>query len=257
EVNMNTWRAYAILSIKREADLVGIAFNPTTIAKGNKVFLLVGRGEEKYDNNTKDWKLSDPDIQLVVGEATQFKEGEQSGKINWSGPVSLLKQITDGSQSDAKVFYPGGGTGVLMEDGTLVLPVQGTKDRTELIPMIIYSTDDGNSWDVSKGTPPAKCLNFRITEWEKGQILMVLQCENAQWVFESRDMGRNWIEALGTLSGVWVNPHSNITLVEILRIGALITATIEERRVMLYVQKKFPSEENANALYLWITDNNR
>ncbi|EKF33146.1 trans-sialidase, putative, partial [Trypanosoma cruzi marinkellei] len=120
EVNMNTWRAYAILGIKREADLVGIAFNPTTIAKGNKVFLLVGRGEKKYDNNTKNWKLSDPDIQLVVGEATQFKEGEQSGKINWSGPVSLLKQITDGSQSDAKVFYPGGGTGVLMEDGTLV-----------------------------------------------------------------------------------------------------------------------------------------
>ncbi|EKF38282.1 trans-sialidase, putative, partial [Trypanosoma cruzi marinkellei] len=184
------------------------------------------------------------------------KEGEQSGKINWSGPVSLLKQITDGSQSDAKAFYPGGGTGVLMEDGTLVLPVQGENDN-EPIPMIIYSTDDGNSWDVSKGTPPAKCLNIRITEWEKGQILMVLQCENGQRVFESRDMGRNWMEALGTLSGVWVNPHSNIPLVEILRIGALITATIEERRVMLYVQKKFPSEENANALYLWITDNNR
>ncbi|EKF27458.1 trans-sialidase, putative, partial [Trypanosoma cruzi marinkellei] len=217
---MNTWRAYAILGIKREADLVGIAFNPTTIAKGNKVFLLVGRGEEKYDNNTKNWKLSDPDIQLVVGEATQFKEGEQSGKINWSGPVSLLKQITDGCQSDAKVFYPGGGTGVLMEDGTLVLPVQGANDEDEAIPMIIYSTDDGNSWDVSKGTPPAKCFNIRITEWEKGQILMVLQCENGQRVFESRDMGRNWMEALGTLSGVWVNPHSNIPLVEILRIGA-------------------------------------
>ncbi|EKF37682.1 trans-sialidase, putative, partial [Trypanosoma cruzi marinkellei] len=42
-------------------------------------------------------------------------------------------------------------------------------------------------------------------------------------------------------------------------VGALITATIEERKVMLYTQKvrHSPEENEPNALHLWVTDNNR
>ncbi|RNF05936.1 trans-sialidase [Trypanosoma cruzi] len=41
-------------------------------------------------------------------------------------------------------------------------------------------------------------------------------------------MGTVWTEAIGTLSGVWVNARSGVSQKESLRVDALITATIEE-----------------------------
>ncbi|RNC54990.1 surface protein-2, partial [Trypanosoma cruzi] len=72
-------------------------------------------------------------------------------------------------------------------------------------------------------------------------------------------MGKTWTEAIGTLPGVWVRPRSGASLDEGLHVGALITATIEGRKVMLYTHKaSHPFEASEpNALYLWVTDNNR
>ncbi|RNC39493.1 trans-sialidase [Trypanosoma cruzi] len=98
----------------------------------------------------------------------------------------------------------------------------------------------------------------RITEWENGQILMIAECFEGQSVFESRDMGTTWKNAARTLSGVWVMSLSGVRWDESLHVGALITATIEGRKVMLYTQRgDFSGENGANALYLWVTDNIR
>ncbi|RNC53465.1 surface protein-2 [Trypanosoma cruzi] len=72
-------------------------------------------------------------------------------------------------------------------------------------------------------------------------------------------MEKTWTEAVRTLSGVWVRPRSGAPLDEGLHVGALITATIEGRKVMLYTHKASHSLEASepNALYLWVTDNNR
>ncbi|RNC33866.1 trans-sialidase [Trypanosoma cruzi] len=88
---------------------------------------------------------------------------------------------------------------------------------------------------------------------------MVALCGSGRKVFESRDMGKTWTKAIGTLLGVWAKSKSGAPLEEGLRVGALITATIEGREVMLYTQKVRHSMEASepNALYLWVTDNNR
>ncbi|RNC33244.1 trans-sialidase [Trypanosoma cruzi] len=98
----------------------------------------------------------------------------------------------------------------------------------------------------------------RITEWENGQILMIAECFEGQSVFESRDMGTTWKKAVSTLSGVWVMSHSGVRWDESLRVGALIAATIEGRKIMLYTRQGHPFwGTEAEALYLWVTDNSR
>ncbi|EKF27521.1 trans-sialidase, putative, partial [Trypanosoma cruzi marinkellei] len=72
--------------------------------------------------------------------------------------------------------------------------------------MIIYSTDNGSNWALSEYMTFAKCYNPRITEWE-GSLLMIVDCENGQRVYESRDKGRTWTEAFGKLLGVWAKPR--------------------------------------------------
>ncbi|EKG00292.1 trans-sialidase, putative [Trypanosoma cruzi] len=86
---------------------------------------------------------------------------------------------------------------------------------------------------------------------------MIVDCENDQRVYESREMGATWTEAIGTLPGVWVNSQSEDYPDGVWHVDALITATIEGRKVMLYTQRGYAMEENDNALYLRVTDNNR
>ncbi|ESS60558.1 trans-sialidase [Trypanosoma cruzi Dm28c] len=144
-----------------------------------------------------------------------------------------------------------------MEDGTLVFSLMAINEENEVdvYSMIIYSKDNGSTWSLSKGMSPAKCAAPRITEWE-GSLLMIVVCENGQRVYESRDMGTTWTEAIGTLPGVWVNSRSSFRDLN-LHVDALIAATIEGRKVMLYTQRGYTSGENANPLYLWVTDSNR
>ncbi|EKF27584.1 trans-sialidase, putative, partial [Trypanosoma cruzi marinkellei] len=123
--------------------------------------------------------------------------------------------------------------------------------------MIIYSTDNDSAWALTEEISPAECLNPRVTEWE-GSLLMIVDCEDGQRVYELRDMGTAWTEAVGKLSGVWVNARSGVSQKESLHVDALITATIEGGRVMLYTRRGHASgKKRATALCLWVTDNNR
>ncbi|RNF07617.1 trans-sialidase [Trypanosoma cruzi] len=71
-------------------------------------------------------------------------------------------------------------------------------------------------------------------------------------------MGTVWTEAIGTLSGVWVNARSGVSQKESLHLHAFITATIEGRKVMLCTQRGHASgEKRTTALCLWVTDSNR
>ncbi|EKG01262.1 trans-sialidase, putative [Trypanosoma cruzi] len=143
-----------------------------------------------------------------------------------------------------------------MEDGKLVFPLMAMKENpNEAFYTIVYSKNDGENWLLSEGMSPPNCYNPRITEWE-GSLLMIVDCVGGQRVYESRDMGTTWTEAIGTLPGVWAKSRSFLWDVSP-HVDALITATIGGRKVMLYTQRGEFSGENANLLYLWVTDSNR
>ncbi|KAF5217174.1 hypothetical protein ECC02_009981 [Trypanosoma cruzi] len=258
KVNQSTWRAHTVLTAAEAKEKSLVVFRqPTTIAKGNKVFLLSEGSIWSYLRGNFYWDRLD--LKLVVGTVTNSTGGEPSKRIQWGAPKSLLSVNTSAVSHESKFesFFPSGGTGVLMEGGTLVFPVIAFDKYNHDYSMIIYSADDGANWMLSNGTSPAKCETPRITEWE-GSLLMIVDCENGQRVYESRDMGTTWTEAVGALPGVWTNSQSAFILDPSLHVDALITATIEGRKVMLYTQQGYALEkQRERALYLWVTDNIR
>ncbi|KAF5226246.1 hypothetical protein ECC02_000809 [Trypanosoma cruzi] len=258
KVSKDTWRAYTVFHTANETELVGVARLPATIGKGNKVFLLVGSYEQKYDGATKKWTTDGKDIKLIVGDAKPSTDRRESGTIIWGDPTSLLQQLTPQTQTNLKNLEPSGGAGVLMENGTLVFSLSGPNEKGERSNRITYSTDEGKTWVFPAGTPPAHCVGISITEWDKGQILMVAECLGGRKVYESLDMGRTWTEAVGTLPGVWINSRSGARWAIDLSVGSLTTATIEEVRVMLYTHKRYRTlEKREKGLYLCVTDNSR
>ncbi|KAF5225294.1 hypothetical protein ECC02_001471 [Trypanosoma cruzi] len=255
KVNQSTWRAHIVLTAADGKKLLGGVHRPTTTTKGNKVFLL-GGVELSNENENIIWDSLH--LTLVVGTVTNSTGGKPSERISWDDPKSLSVLNTSAASYEGKFerFFPSGGSGVLMEGGTLVFPVFAFDDNDDYS-MIIYSTDSGANWMLSNGTSPAKCSNPRITEWG-GSLLMIVDCEDGQRVYESRDMGTTWTGTIGTLPGVWTKSKSAVILDLSLHVDALITATIEEKKVMLYIQRGYASgEKRERALYLWVTDNNR
>ncbi|RNC39934.1 trans-sialidase [Trypanosoma cruzi] len=226
--------------------------------KGNKVFLLAGGTVLSPVNG--DRRKARFELKLVVGEVTNATGGKQSGRIEWGDPKPLPKPISSASHKGKLTeCIASGGAAVVMEDGIIVFSLMAMNEENgDIYSMIIYSTDNGSTWAFPEGMSPAKCLNPRITEWE-GSLLMIVDCENAQRVYESRDMGTTWTEAIGTLPGVWVNSQSKEYSDGGLHVEALITATIGGRKVMLYTQRRHAlgETERATALYVWVTDNNR
>ncbi|RNC61195.1 trans-sialidase-like protein, partial [Trypanosoma cruzi] len=257
KVKKDTWKPQTVLGTTDGTDnRVGILLNPTTTMKGNKVFLLVGSTALSPVNGS--WKEGSLELKLVVGEVRKPTDSEPSEWIKWGDPKPLPKLISSAShKGEWTESIASGGSGVLMEDGTLVFSLMAESGNDGVYSMIIYSTDNGSTWSLSNSVSPAKCLKPRITEWE-GSLLMIVDCENGQRVFESRDMGRSWTEATGILPGVWAKPKPEDSKNLSLHVEALITATIAERKVMLYIQRGYASvEKKERALYLWVTDNNR
>nr|BAF74652.1 glycoprotein 82 kDa [Trypanosoma cruzi] len=202
------------------------------------------------------WKRDSLDLKLVVGDVTKPTASEQSGWITWGTPTSLSQTTLKTPKAGMKKFASSGGSGVLMDDGTLVFPVIALEEN-DGFSMIIYSTNNGSTWSLSEGMSPANCTGPRITEWE-GSLPMIVDCENGQRVYESRDMGATWTGTIGTLPGVWTKSKPEVSQGLSLHVEALITATIEGRKIMLYIQRGYASgEKNATALYLWVTNNNR
>ncbi|EAN92187.1 putative trans-sialidase, Group II [Trypanosoma cruzi] len=258
KVSESTWKAHTVLGTTDGTDnRVGVVLRPTTTMKDNKVFLLAGSTDAHKEG--PEWKVDSLDLKLVVGDVTNSTSSKQSGRIEWGDPRPLFdSKYSLNHKSKLNTFFPSGGSGVLMEDGTLVFSLMAeSKENDGVYSMIIYSTNNGSTWSLSEGVSSAGCHNPRITEWGTGSLLMVVDCVNGQRVYESRDMGTTWTEATGTLPGVWVNARSVFWDVSP-HLDALITATIEGRKVMLYTQREYTSGKNkVSALYLWVTDNNR
>ncbi|EAN89832.1 trans-sialidase-like protein [Trypanosoma cruzi] len=256
KVSESTWRAHTVLDTTDGTNRVGVVFNPTTTTKGNKVFLLAG-SYDMLNESDGNWKRDSLDLKLVVGDVTKPTASEPSGWITWGTPTSLSQTTLKTPSAGLKDFASSGVSGVVMEDGTLVFPLMAFNTENVGFSMIIYSKDDGSAWALSTGVSSAKCLKPRITEWE-GSLLMIVDCESSQRVYESRDVGATWTEAVGTLPGVWTKSKPEVSPDVSLHVEALITATIEGREVMLYIQRGYASgEKRATALYLWVTDNNR
>ncbi|PBJ77389.1 trans-sialidase [Trypanosoma cruzi cruzi] len=254
-ITSSKWNAHTVFDRETPKDGLGMAILPTSLSKGNELFLLVGSSYFVFDATTQHWVEGGEDIHLVKGEVTSSTEDEPSKRVRWGRPQSLLGLITERTKQLGLHHISGaGGSGIVLERGWLVFPLTALKGEEKTV-FTIYSLNGGSSWDVGTATPPGYCMDPLIAEWEE-KLLMIIECADGRKVFQAGDVWSAWTKAPGVLSRLWTsepNPRGlNFAL------GDLLTLNFGIRSVMLYTQNGFPQGEGkANALYLWVTDNSR
>ncbi|PWV20687.1 putative trans-sialidase, Group V [Trypanosoma cruzi] len=227
---------------------------PTTVVKENEIYMLVGKCSQTavgpLKNDAEDCRLL-----LAKGNVS----GESSNKrIYWNGIDDLQSTYNIQQEALTARLTGGGGSGVHMEDGTLVFPVEGTKEEEKkAVSLIIHnSKDTDEGWKLSKWMSDGGCGDPSVVEWEKEdkKLIMMTACDDGRRrVYESADKGDSWTEALGTLSRVWGNKKSEGGV----RSG-FITATIgdDKKNVMLVTLPVYPEKaDKKGELHLWLTDN--
>ncbi|PBJ76115.1 trans-sialidase [Trypanosoma cruzi cruzi] len=231
---------------------------PTTVLQRSDIYMLAGiYNLDAADNTSAYWGL-------LLSRGNVSVDEKSKKRIHWNhidDIQSISKMQKEESLTD---LIGGGGSGVKMNDGTLVFPVEGIKSNgaagvTDTVSLVIYSLKDAASWKLSKGMSADGCSDPSVVEWEKGKKLMMMTaCDDGRRrVYESVDKGESWTEALGTLSRVWGNRHTGPEK----GVGSgLITAKIDNRDVMLvtlpvYSKEKKKEEKEKGELHLWLTDN--
>ncbi|EKF26328.1 trans-sialidase, putative [Trypanosoma cruzi marinkellei] len=239
---------------------------PTTVVKGNDIYMLAGNYSETAAVGAQEIGADDWGLLLVKGKVG----GEQNNrKIQWNENKRLVRSVSEGEHEQLTRLVGGGGSGLQTEDGTLVFPVEATKKLRpneaageKTVSLLMYSSDASN-WRLSKGMSDDGCSDPSVAEWN-GKLMMMTACDGGRRrVFEFGDKGESWTEALGTLSRVWGNPKD----ASVKAVGSgFITVTVGDdpkRKVMLVTLPVFSdragnTKEEGNGkgkLHLWLTDN--
>ncbi|KAF8282201.1 putative trans-sialidase, Group VI [Trypanosoma cruzi] len=232
---------------------------PTTVVDGSDIYMLAGNYSNKgaSEDQAGDWGI------LLVSGNVSTVDGKK--RIYWNDTYGLPSAFFEKQHKSLTQLTSGGGSGINMNDGTLVFPMEATKKetnneeevKTKTVSLIIHSLKDIASWKLSKGMSADGCSDLSVVEWEKGNLMMMTACDDGRRrVYESGDKGESWTEALGTLSRVWGNKKGEGAK----GVGSgFITATIDNREVMLVTLPVYSSKDGEgnqkSELHLWLTDN--
>ncbi|RNF02373.1 trans-sialidase, partial [Trypanosoma cruzi] len=128
KVEKEEWSAHTVLGKAEGKGSLDVVRHPTTIAKGDKVFLLVGSTALSDVNGS--WKEGELELKLVVGEVTKPTGGEPSKRIKWGEVQSPVQQTTLAAhKGNLTECIASGDSGVLMEDGTLVFSLMAINEK--------------------------------------------------------------------------------------------------------------------------------
>ncbi|RNE97592.1 amastigote surface protein 4 [Trypanosoma cruzi] len=239
----------------------GLVARPTTVVHGSDIYMLAGIYVREGTAGSDDhWGL-------LLARGNVNGDGDRNKRIYWNYIEALPSTSNIQRKESLEALIGGGGSGVKMNDDTLVFPVEGMKanedgaaGETNAISLIIYSKGT-KSWTLSKDVSADGCSDPSVVEWKDKKIIMMTACDGGRRrVYESGDKGESWTEALGTLSRVWGNKHKGPEK----GVGSgFTTATIDNRDVMLVTLPVCSKTENEDKrkengkgrLHLWLTDN--
>ncbi|EKG02291.1 trans-sialidase, putative, partial [Trypanosoma cruzi] len=139
---------------------------PTTVVDESNIYMLVGKHSHEYvaECKTETEKIKSGML-LVKGKVG----GEDGNKIHWNDTDGVPYTLGDQHKS-LTGLVGGGGSGITMNDGTLVLPVEATKKDgagkdEKTVSLITYSSDTKN-WNLSKGMSDDGCSDPSVVEWK-------------------------------------------------------------------------------------------
>ncbi|RNF03160.1 trans-sialidase [Trypanosoma cruzi] len=189
---------------------------PTTVVQGSDIYMLAG----SYSFEGTDKASSEAQWGLLLARGNVSTDASRGNRIYWS-EAYVIPWIHFEKQHESLTGLVGsGGSGVRMKDGTLVLPVEGTKkqkkegdteEEGKTVSLILYSKDTAGG-NLSKGMSADGCGAPSVVEWKDKKLMMMTACDDGRRrVYESGEKGDSWTEKLGTLSRVWSNKQKGGT----------------------------------------------
>ncbi|PBJ77337.1 trans-sialidase [Trypanosoma cruzi cruzi] len=228
---------------------------PTTLVLGESVYVLLGNYSHK-----KQQVEGKNERGLLLLKGTLADEGEKK-KIKWNGTLVVEPQGIGASLSLTDLIG-GGGSGAVMDDGTLVFPMQA-KDSGGTSFLLSMSFDPSDKkWKFSQTKPGKGCSDPTLVKWEKykgdERLFMMAHCAGGYYdVYMSTPSGVNWNSDRVPITRVWGNSHNRKGYG--VQSGSA-TVIVEEKEVMLITAPVYPKEENEGGkgrLHLWVTDKAR
>ncbi|EKG00865.1 trans-sialidase, putative, partial [Trypanosoma cruzi] len=181
---------------------------PTTVVHGTDIYMVAGNYSRKAFADAGESEAEELGLLLVRGNVSA--EGG-TRRIHWRDNYPFPWTDSKKQHESLTGLIGSGGSGIKMNDGTLVFPVEGTKEEADTeedgktVSLIIYSSKEVTSWTLSKGMSADGCSDPSVVEW-KDKLMMMTACDDGRRrVYESAEKGESWTEALGTLSRVWSN----------------------------------------------------
>lgn len=144
-----------------------------------------------YFENANHLSSTDPNFDFVYTLS-------RDGGYTWSKPVSLKHLYRTGQE---RYFFQCPGIGIVMEDGTIVVPCQSWVNNNECHSTMIFSNDEGVTWQRAAGHIPLSTTECQICEFPvAGTLLLVARKEgtpntiNARTraVYVSTNKGATW-----------------------------------------------------------------
>lgn len=167
--------------------------------KSGKTFILVGSWDRSPSNWTTATISPDPDWKAYMCLSTD------------DGLTFTKNNISNIMPQGGISFLGGVGSGIEMQNGTLVMPIQiaWLNKNPKVQSGLIYSKDDGVTWIMARGFTPRLCSENNIVEIEPG--VLVNNCRADGWgraSYISYNLGETW-EEFDPLNGKISNGNHN------------------------------------------------
>lgn len=144
-----------------------------------------GMGGRRAWNNSRQGNEVGRTGQLVIARSSD-------GGISWSEPHNVTPMVKDSSWH---FMLQGPGRGMVMDDGTLVFPVQFIDSLRMPSASIMYSRDGGRSWSVGTAAR-SNTTESQAVQLSDGSIMLNMRDNRggSRAVCVTSDMGRSWQE---------------------------------------------------------------
>ncbi len=162
----------------------------TVITNTGRIVLIAGSW-----NTDGNWSMTTPTLRSDW--SVQMVYSDDNG-LTWSEKIDLTTNSSKiNNQPENTIGWLGGvGSGIVMEDGTIVIPAQISlreHNKNNYYSLIIYSKDNGETWAMGNKVPSSNTSENMVIELD-GSLIMSTRYDYSGYraSYISHDLGNTW-----------------------------------------------------------------
>lgn len=148
-----------------------------------------------WSHGNRAWHRSGPGVSPEQTGQFILVRSDDDGQT-WSEPINITEQI---KKPEWNLLFNGPGKGICMEDGTLVFAAQYQDERRIPHSTIVYSQDQGKTWNVGTGAHP-ETTEAQVIEVRPGVLMLNCRYNKSRErvVMTTSDFGKTWQEHISS-----------------------------------------------------------